>query len=1637
MSVASTTASATAAQSFLQKVAILATGNATNAGGLAYLESLVGVGNDYSALIDTVNNFMAHQAAMQGGAQVIQRMALEALGLALPLSDASALAQQIESGQQSWASLFVVCIEFANDWGQTLHNRAEAAQGFLANLQAAQKSSFFDGAAVFSAVKTLLQGVGASAASAASAQGSLSALAVNLHATGIQGVVVDGYLSGATVFIDSDGDGALSPGEWRTSTDASGNYLLPSNMGGSKLMAFGGTDIMTGKPFQGVLTAPVGATVVTPLTTLAQALLDSGQASTAQGAASLVQQALGLPSIALLNYEPLSVLASSTASAADKALALSVQKTAIQVANLIAQMGAAISAGSDASPLVSGNAAIAALASAVAANQRVDLADSAAVLDVVLGAISNAGIAQNATNFPSLARDMASIIAASNAATANAQNIMQLAQSAVVAQSSAIAAIVSGVTEGSLGSAVNGFTGAVLDAQIKQAIPGWINSQVPVPMPPAPLPPAPAPAPEPEPAPPPPAPPVVEPPATGGGSPAPDTTPPAAPSALDLATADDTGASSTDRITKNATALTITGTAEAGSTVKLYDTDGTTVLGTGTATGGSFSIDVALTEGAHSLTAKATDAAGNTSTASATLAVTVDTTAPTGSVTTATVMVGESVTTAQSSEAGSTLYLVKSGATVTDLASLEALVTAGTATKATASAADTATALATTGLAKGDYQVIAVDVAGNVSAASADVIKVTTSFVVTVSDTGLVSFSGTAQGSITFTVLNDVATFTCDGVNAAQTVDFSSATIAKTIVLAADQTLLAQGADISGKAVSGEGIVWVLLEAATDDLSKFASELQVAAFVGSSMDISNNTSLDGVKIYVVGFDTSDSSQAAPTLTLTAAQASGAVIAGEGNVAITGSDGAQTLDIQTYNSKGATSSTSITAGKGGDLIKLDEGSSHDTLYVHGSSAGVTERAVITFKDLAAGDAITVAGLTLTATAAVAAADVAAGFANVTADANAGQTVAGATWSGTLLGFGTENASASGNAVVFTSTTDKANVADIALSSTSAGSAHQPVATTTEGVAAPSGSSSLPTVEHLQGVTGPNMSAPQVNQGPKAPQMTSSDGLAGGPITAYFDCQELFQGQTLSVLGLTLTVTANMTADEVAAAFRGIATNSQSGQPTAKGTWSGQFTGIDTHPGTSGKSMIVKNEGASDIVPIVTGATENTVVTFSAMTAGQIISVGGLVLTAKGDMTAPEVAAAFANLTVGSVGVPVTHGTWEGALSGFTSASVTDSATVTFTSSTPNKDVTDLPVISGRTETATVTFKALAAGESVTVGGLTLTVNTDTDASEVASAFNNLRVDATKGSMWAHVNGTWSGQLTGFTSESDDLFGGGPWGGGPDQSPTVTFTSTTPQQNVDDLSVTGASRTETANVQFKDLAAGDTITVAGLTLTATAAVAAADVAAGFAGLVAGATAGNTVTGATWSGELAAFATAGASAVGSTLVFTSSTADTDVPNIAINSTSSGGAVRPTAVITQGEGGASDSYALQADDSNMDVITGFDTAHDKLALPSGVGVVTDGAGSWGSIGMSDLTITGTSNGIVSFGGSAAIGASAWERVSAVLTAAGSQKLTTAVVHGSDTYVIQTDGTAGAQSSDIVVKLLGVAAADLSFIAA
>ncbi len=104
-----------------------------------------------------------------------------------------------------------------------------------------------------------------------------------------------------------------------------------------------------------------------------------------------------------------------------------------------------------------------------------------------------------------------------------------------------------------------------------------------------------------------------------------------APGTPDLAAASDTGTSSTDNLTRTITP-TLTGSgAEAGAAITLYDTNGTTVLGTGLAdAAGAWSITSStLSAGAHTLTTKQVDVAGNASTASAGLVVTVDTTAPT------------------------------------------------------------------------------------------------------------------------------------------------------------------------------------------------------------------------------------------------------------------------------------------------------------------------------------------------------------------------------------------------------------------------------------------------------------------------------------------------------------------------------------------------------------------------------------------------------------------------------------------------------------------------------------------------------------------------------------------------------------------------------------------------------------------------------------------------------------------------------------------------------------------------------------------------------------------------------------------------------------------------------------------------
>lgn len=147
------------------------------------------------------------------------------------------------------------------------------------------------------------------------------------------GRVVDGYISGATVFRDLNDNGVFDAGEPNVLTDNEGNFTglaVDSSNPNAKILAVGGTDIATGKAFVGTLSAPADATVVTPITTLVQALVEKAEADgspiTAATAAAQVTSALGLGSSDVLNEDPV---------AAAEEGDLTALKAATQIANVI------------------------------------------------------------------------------------------------------------------------------------------------------------------------------------------------------------------------------------------------------------------------------------------------------------------------------------------------------------------------------------------------------------------------------------------------------------------------------------------------------------------------------------------------------------------------------------------------------------------------------------------------------------------------------------------------------------------------------------------------------------------------------------------------------------------------------------------------------------------------------------------------------------------------------------------------------------------------------------------------------------------------------------------------------------------------------------------------------------------------------------------------------------------------------------------------------------------------------------------------------------------------------------------------------------------------------------------------------
>ena len=150
---------------------------------------------------------------------------------------------------------------------------------------------------------------------------------VTINTVTSNGIVADGYVKGAAIWIDTTGDGVE---DYNTGviTDALGNFSLDADVLHGTIIAIGGTNVDTDIANTMKLKAPEGSTVVNPLTTLVQAVLASSASGTSVATATAsVVAALGLTTgTDLTTYDPI---------AHSDANALNAQQAAASVATII------------------------------------------------------------------------------------------------------------------------------------------------------------------------------------------------------------------------------------------------------------------------------------------------------------------------------------------------------------------------------------------------------------------------------------------------------------------------------------------------------------------------------------------------------------------------------------------------------------------------------------------------------------------------------------------------------------------------------------------------------------------------------------------------------------------------------------------------------------------------------------------------------------------------------------------------------------------------------------------------------------------------------------------------------------------------------------------------------------------------------------------------------------------------------------------------------------------------------------------------------------------------------------------------------------------------------------------------------
>ncbi|MGE3992160.1 Ig-like domain-containing protein [Pseudorhodoplanes sp.] len=278
----------------------------------------------------------------------------------------------------------------------------------------------------------------------------------------------DGYVAGATVFADTDGDFLLDGGENSVVSDGLGNFNFAS--GASNAVLFGGIDIGTGLSFKGLMAAPTGATIISPLTTIVTAHMDVFASSEATANAAVLQ-GLGLPGGIgdLSDYDQIAAVLAADANGPAAARAATRLQTSMTIAiSILVAAGA------------SEQAAAAEFARQVAewiddvAPSAINLADDARIEQL----IDDTATALAVTPDAAVVDGTADIIVAFNTAiaafaTTGVALLQDLAKAGIVAH--AAQADLAGANAGNIAGFVTDYSGAALNNAIPAATAGNVQ----------------------------------------------------------------------------------------------------------------------------------------------------------------------------------------------------------------------------------------------------------------------------------------------------------------------------------------------------------------------------------------------------------------------------------------------------------------------------------------------------------------------------------------------------------------------------------------------------------------------------------------------------------------------------------------------------------------------------------------------------------------------------------------------------------------------------------------------------------------------------------------------------------------------------------------------------------------------------------------------------------------------------------------------------------------------------------------------------------------------------------------------------------------------------------------------------------